>query len=705
MNDRIKRAAYAVLKTDTFPPCVEERLLNREDLKDAAAIGAGVRRYLLKQPIEVRKNEYLADRFRFFGSEYPADYYRCAGHHSRNDFWEKCCYRSHPNDLYYWGWTHVSLDYGYILQNGLVGYMNRIANEKMKWAHDPERIKMLTGMQLSLSAIYERNRIISTVAAELAEQEPASEQRDMYLGIAHNMSKVPYYPAESFYEAIQAVWSVFLITPDSLGRIDQYLYPFYKNDIEKGVLTKEHALELIEELFIKVHESQVDNSEMPISGHNHLVVGGYLQNGEDGFNELSEMILDAVAELPTIRPQASFRYTKKTSPEVIRKITEYNKRCQLIVFVNDDPRIEGMVRAGIKYADAVEYTVVGCNEWCICGCSKLDLAHVNLMHALKTLLWDKFGAASNADSFDAFYQLFEQELAKDMRRIVSDYDAYYSAEANDINVITSALMGDCIENGRSFNNGGARYHGMTLSFNSISNVADSLSVIKEYVFEKKQFSFGELLEMLNSNWSGYEDVYNMIMKHAHFFGNDDPYVDSLAQRIVNSLEKIRTTLVSPHINTIVCGSFVGATHPNIIFGKMLPATPDGRYSGEELTMGVGQSVGRDRNGVSALLKSIACLDYSKLCGCVVSNLKMDSVIADTPEKLDKISQLFHAFLNMGGMQLQINYLSNEELKKAQEHPEEYENLMVRVTGYSGYFTLFDRDLQNDIIKRTEQKNA
>ena len=150
---------------------------------------------------------------------------------------------------------------------------------------------------------------------------------------------------------------------------------------------------------------------------------------------------------------------------------------------------------------------------------------------------------------------------------------------------------------------------------------------------------------------------------------------------------------------------MGATHPNIIFGKMLPASPDGRVKGEEMTMGISQSGGKDKNGITALLKSIACLDYSRYCGCVVSNIKMDPRMADTPEKLERLAQLFHAFLQLGGMQLQINYINNDELCKAQACPEEYEQLMVRVTGYSGYFTIFDTDLQNDIIKRTEQSNV
>ena len=195
-----------------------------------------------------------------------------------------------------------------------------------------------------------------------------------------------------------------------------------------------------------------------------------------------------------------------------------------------------------------------------------------------------------------------------MNRIIRDYAEYAREQAMDVNVLTSGLMEDCIEEGRSFVNGGVRYHGITLSFNGITNLTDSLSVIREYVYERRQLTLDRLLSVLDSNWAGAEALHSQIMRHAHFFGNDDPRADSIAQRLVNTIDSIRGGLSSEYANVIVCGSFVGATHPNIVLGKYLPATPDGRYAGEEMTMGVSQTLGRDRSGVTALLKSIAGLD-------------------------------------------------------------------------------------------------
>lgn len=705
MNDRILKMAHAALLDNSCPPTIPERCHNESELQDPLAIAEGFRRFLLNQPVEIRAEELLADRYRVNGCDYPSDIYRRGGHPNLSTYWNTCCSATHPNDLFYWGWTHVSLDYGYVLQNGMKAYIERIRASEKAHEGQTDKLRFLSAMQIALETVQARSNLVASLAKEKAACTEDEALKKQYLRLANALFQTPMEPARDFYEAIQCVWTLFCTAPDSLGRIDQYLYPFYRKDIDDGKISKAFALELLEELFVKVHESQVENRSQPHSGHNHLVVGGYLQNGEDGFNELSELILDAIAELPTFRPQASFRYTKKTTPETMQKIAAYNRRCPLIVFVNDEPRIEGMVRAGISREDAIEYTVLGCNEWAICGKSKLDLAHTNLMHSLKSLLFDHREEALTASSFDEFYCMLEKYLACDMQSILEAYHEFRQHEVKDINVLTSAFMDDCIEKAQSFTDCGSRYYGISISFNGISNMADSLSVIRDFVFERKELTMQELLAVLDANWQGYEGLRNRIMKQAHFFGNDDPYADSLAQRVVCSIDAIRENLSSQDVNLLVCGSFVGATNPNIIFGKTLPATPDGRYQGEEMTMGISQTGGRDREGMTALLKSIACLDYSRFCGCVVSNIKIDPKMADSPEKLTSISQLFHTFLKLGGMQLQINYITNEELYQAQENPDDYANLMVRVTGYSGYFTLFDRDMQNDIIKRTEQRDG
>ncbi len=695
MTDRIQHLATLALSGDRFPPFVEH---TADDPNSALSIGKALEEYFRLQPIEFREEEYLCDRYRFFGMQNtPSCYYRSMSK-DRWDYWSTLC-ATQPTPLFYWGWTHVALDFGYLLQNGLTAYYRRIEVAKEVHQDDQEKLDFLCGMQHCLDGIVARYQAYQKEAARLAELETDPPRKGALLRLADTFTRIPLHGAESFFDAVQFTWIGFLLAADSLGRIDQYLYPYYQKDLESGKLTEAFAFELLEELFIKVYESQSDNTALDISGHNHLVVGGYLENGEDGFNPLSRVILEAIADLPTYRPQASFRYTKHTTRATMRYITELNKKSQLIVFVNDEPRINGMVKCGIDDQDAVNYSVIGCNEWAIVGKSKLDLAHVNLVHALESALYEREEPAS----YEECYRLFEEELQKDFDTIIAEYANYAEAQAKENNVLTSIFHDDCIENAKALSRNGTKYYGLTLSFNSISTVADSLSVIKHFVFEEKKFTYAELLAALKADWQGYEEMHRLILREGRFFGNDDDYVDAIACDIVDSVYRIKGGVQSPYIKNLIVGSFVGATHPNLIFGKLTRATPDGRQNRDAFPMGISQSEGKDKKGVTALLKSIAKLDYSKFCGCVVSNLKLDKAMADTPEKLDRLAILYHTFLQLGGMQLQINYLSSKELLEAQQHPECYQNLMVRVTGYSGFFTRFDRDLQNDIIRRTEQR--
>ncbi len=695
MNTRIKQLATQAMTKFVYPDVVP---YYTENPKDAVNIGKALAEYIKLQPITLPEGEYLADRYRF---EYnsinvPSEYYVNAFGERGRYYNTLCCNR--PTDVFYWGWTHISLDYEYILNNGFEGYYNRIARSKQIHKNDTEKISFLEGMEYCLNGLIARYQAIAEYATELAESTTNEKQKTAWLRMADSLSRIPMKPAEGFFDAVQFTWITFLIAPDSLGRIDQYLYPFYQKDLAANKIDRDFAFELLEELFIKVYEPRHPNSQSDISGHNHLVVGGYLRNGSDGFNELSQLILEAIVDLPTYRPQASFRYTKKTSYETLRYITEMNKKSQLIVFVNDDPRLRGMQACGIAPNDAVDYTLIGCNEWGLPGKSKLDLTHVNLVHSLQEAIYN----SEEVESYEKFYRIFEKELKKDFDRIIDEYAVYAEAQKDDLNILTSIFYDDCIENALPISNKGTRYYGLTMSFNGISNVADSLSVIKQFVYDEKRFTFGEIRTALKNNWVGFEDMRSLILKEGHFFGNDDDYVDTLAQNVANSIYATKLTINSPYIKNLIVGSFVGATNPNIIFGKRTKATPDGRLCGEEFTMGISQSQNKDKNGITALLKSIAKLDYSKLCGCLVSNLKMDKTMADTPEKLDRLAAVYHTFLKLGGMQLQINYLSTEELLDAQKNPENYQNLLVRVTGYSGFFTRFDTDLQNDIIKRTSQ---
>ena len=219
MKERIRQMALAALSTDSFPRPIPERCADPAELDDPVAVAQGMRRFLLRQPVEIRPGELLADRYRYGGCDYPADFYKRAGHRHLSRVWQQCCFSSHPNDLYYWGWTHVSLDYGYILQNGLRGYLDRIDAAAARYSDDEKKIRFLEGMRIAITAIQERSALIAKAAGQAAETENDLLFRRNELSVADRMERVPMEPAKDFREAVTCVWTMFLTAPDRLGRI------------------------------------------------------------------------------------------------------------------------------------------------------------------------------------------------------------------------------------------------------------------------------------------------------------------------------------------------------------------------------------------------------------------------------------------------------------------------------------------------------
>lgn len=698
MNDRILSLAEYALHNDPYPSVIKVDFDPEDEaLPESIRNAKRLKEYLLSQTVSVLSNELLAGRMRFDGSVVSCAYVR-GGHKYTNTYWNNHCF-SHPqSDLYYYGWTHYCTNYQYILTHGFSGYLKRIRIAQASYIGDQEKTDFLTALEIICDGVCKWAALHAEACQKMAESDTDHETISNWLRLSDICKKVPEHPAENFREAVQSIWFGFLLMPDSLGRLDQYLYPYFVKDMQAGLITRDTALELIEELLIKVFEHK--GSKEHRSGDNHFVVGGYLENGEDGYNDLSSLILEAVSQLPTYRPEVSFRWTRKTPFDVLKYVTEMNKKCMNIVFVSDEPRVQGLVRKGIAYEDAVNYTMVGCNEWAVVGKSKLDLVHANLMHSLWDLLYHHTDDLSETNTFDDFFAVYERYLHRDVETILSSYPEFLDIQKKDVNVLSSVLIDDCIEKGTSITSGGARYNGITVSFNGIPNVIDSLSVIKQYVYDERRYTMDELVDFLKDDWQN-ESVLIDIAKRGRFFGNDLDDVDKIGTRIVDSLDKCAYQSLYAPIGIIFFGSFVGYTNPNIILAAKMGATPDGRRAGEEFTMGIGQSQNKDKEGITALLKSVAKLGYEKLCGTVVTNLKLDRKLADTDEKLTRLAHVFETFLQLGGIQFQTMYLSTTELIKAQQNPDQYKNLRVRVTGYSGLFTSFDRDLQNDIIKRTE----
>ena len=441
-------------------------------------------------------------------------------------------------------------------------------------------------------------------------------------------------------------------------------------------------------------------------GESHFCVGGYLPNGADGFSELSRIIVESMVELPTYIPQVSFRWTKKTPREVFRFMLDCERKDphKRIAFQNDEKRIKCYTEiCGIPFEKAVGYTTVGCNEPAFLGAITGSNSKVNFLRSTETLFHSKSELIENTKSFDEFFRIFMEELLSDLSRAY-EYDDYYNTlRAKDINYVSSIVFNDCIENARSLTQGGGNTAIASPMCLGITNVIDSLCVVKQFVFDEKLFTMRELIVALNADWQGYEDMRTVILKKGKFFGNDDELSNGVAQLLYKELYeflKDKTNLFGYHW---LIGDLVGYHAHHKWFGEETKATPDGRRNGEMLKFGRSQSNGYDREGLSALLNSIAKADpYGIGCGATVTNLSIDEQLIKNDDSFEKTVDMLLTYFRMGGVHFQLNYVSKEDLICAKEAPDDYKHLRVRVSGFSDYFVKLNEGLQDDIISRTVQ---
>lgn len=644
------------------------------------------------------------------------EYTLLAGDYPGFDFWGKkypipdSSFRDKYKQLhkqFIQGGNHKAADYGFIIKNGIKGYEKKIRDARERYADDEEKITFLEDLSFLCEAISAWTEANARACERKAEEEGCRKRKQELLHMAALCRKVPMNPAENFYEAVQSYFFIFLLFPDGLGRPDQYFYPYYRMDMEKGNITREFALELIENLFIRIFQVQ-DTQESFFkgwSGYNHGVIGGYTDEGMCGHNDITSIILEALCDLPTWRPQISYRYTDKTSHRQMREVCEANyKRPDVIMFLNDEVIVENLVMAGVSRKDAIQYSVSGCNETVVTGCSQMGAleGHVNLMYCFEQVITN-VPVLEKIVTFEDFYKAIEVYFREELELAVSYSYERAAAEAVEPDLVKSLFTAGCIEKAAPITRGGAKYNNSAWCLTGLINLANSLSIIKQMVFEERYFTLKELSEFLKADWKGYEEVRAYIIKHGRYFGNDDDYADCFINKIAASLCEIVKDRVPYRGGRYMFGTLTGYELSHVEFGKECMASPDGRHAGEALAASVAAYPSSDRNGLTAYLKSAGKIDGGLIGTSVVVNLSLDRAVADTEEKRDLLASIIETYFRLGGVQLQINYLSVGELRKAQQSPDAYRNLRVRVTGFSGFFTEFDRELQDEIIERALQK--
>lgn len=614
-------------------------------------------------------------------------------------------YQKPLDNLVTFEWQHATADYQKVITLGISGLKDMINNSKIKYAENEEKIEFLDCLESVANTLLAWAEKISDKALRLSEETKNPEYKNNLLRLSDALKNVPEKPAETFYEAVVSVCVVFGYARDSLGTLDRTLYPYYKHDLDNGTLTRDDAKIILQELFLIQQANTPITGNFTRGGESHFCIGGYDENHEDIFNDFSMLILDALTELPTFIPQVSLRWTKKLPFETFYKVLDMsvkddNKR---IAFISDEIKIKAAVEIGkIPYEVACKYSSVGCNEVAYPGGFVAGTANSNIVRSVENTMYNHEQELLRADTWDKFWQIYKSELLNDIDLILYYEDEFMRVRSRDTSYTTSLLFTDCIDKADCFTRGACTYALAGSALLGITNVIDSLTIIKQFIYDEKIIDMKTMLDALTNNWQGYEELRAKILKKGEFFGNDSETSNYIAKLFTDTVYEYTKDRKSLQGYRILFGNLQGYLPHHQWFGSATRATPDGRYNGEMIKFGLGQSGGYDREGLTALLNSVAKCDEHGIMsgGSSVTNINIDEQLIKNPDNFPKTAKMLETYFANGGSQFQLNFVSQEDLKKAQITPEEYKNLRVRVSGFSDFFVKLNEPIQNDIIKRT-----
>lgn len=630
---------------------------------------------------------------------------------------------------------HTALD-GKIYRYGMLDFKKQIAESlaKLDYLNDPEapeKAEELKAMDISCDAVIIFAERHADLAEKMAKEESNPKRKAELLRIASNCRWVPAHAPRDFWEAIQMYWFVHLATITELngwdamnpGHFDQHLAPFYEKGLADGTLDREKAKELLSCFWIKVNNTpappKVGVTAAESGTYNdftNINIGGLKRDGSDGSNEVSYLLLEVLDELQLLQPQANVQVSAKTPDQLLKAACRVIRRGSGYPSVfNTDEVVMEQVGMGKTFEDAREGGNSGCIET---GCfgKEAYLLHgylntpkileLTLNNGVDPLTGKKVGLETgdprNFKSFEELYEAFKKQLdyVVDVKVRGSNYLEYMYRTYSPATFL-SVLMEDCIAKGKDYYNGGPRYNTDYIQCCGIGTITDSFSAIKKHVFEDKTVTMDHLLSALAKNWEGEEPLRQMIWNKTPFYGNDDDYADSIMQRIYNDL--ITTVESKPSLKGKTYHIDMLSTTCHVYFGKMLGATPNGRFAHLPESDGTSPEHGADRHGPTAVVKSLGKMDQVRSGGTLLNMRFLPSVLAGE-EGINNLAQLIRTYFRLGGHHIQFNVVDSETLRDAQRHPENYRDLLVRVAGYSDYFVDLDKFHQEEIIARTAQES-
>ena len=626
----------------------------------------------------------------------------------------------------------ITPDYQDVLFVKGFGGIIKEAREKIEALNEavPEEMDQITfyrSVILTSEGIIRYANRYADEAERMAEKEEDEKRRQELLRIAGNCRRVPEYPPRSFYEAIQFIWftqigGILSENPLALnpGRFDQYMYPYYKQDIDAGVIKKEDAQELIDALWLKYSEwvwTISANTADYFAGYNqfqNLTVGGKTREGLNAVNELSYMALKATEEVKTHQPGLSVRIQADCPEEFMAAVTNLvSKGTGFPAIHNDSVGYQMLINAGYEPEDARDWNNCGCvvphyrktGEW-------TAAVNVNFGSALEYALnegksrmtGEQMGLPEKPSrefvSYEEVEKAFYRQFANLCKHsVIATIEAQKLHQEMVPRPFLSSCIESCLETGKDLSQGGAKYNvGPVITGIGLAVASNSLAVIKKLVFEDKETTMEELDRALSADWEGYEELRKKA-REVPKYGNDDDYVDEIAIKMANwyyqEIHQYKDVFGAP-FNT----AFMGISN-YIPMGRVLAATPCGRKNGEPSSEGVSPYVGSDKSTPLAAMRSAAKVNQEIHSGGTLLNLRLNHELVATRRGQANLGAMIQAFFALGAFHVQFNTLSSEVLRRAQEKPEDYKDLLVRVAGYSTQFVNLSKSMQDAIIARTE----
>ena len=621
-----------------------------------------------------------------------------------------------------------------VFTTGYLDYKEKIKKtmDALDWMNDPEasdKMEELKAMDICCDAAIILGERYHEMAVEKAAAETDPKRKAELEQIAKNLEVVPAHKPQTFWQAIQLYWFTHLAVTTELnpwdafspGRLDQHLNPYYEADVEAGILDDEHALELLECLWVKFYNQPAPvkvgitlKESATYTDFANINTGGVTPEGKNGVNNVSYLILDCMDEMKLVQPNSNVTISKKTPQKFLKRACEISRKgWGQPAFYNTEAQITELINAGKSLEDARRGGSSGCVETGAWGNEAYILTgYMNIPKIFQLTLFNGFdeysgkqlglqlGYAKDFKNFDELWTAFKKQLKHFVDIKIRGNNVIERLYAEEMPApCLSVVTNDCISNAKDYNAGGARYNTNYIQGVGIGTVTDCVASVKYNVFDEKNFTMEELIDAMEHDFEGYDYIYSLVHDKTPKYGNDDDYADDLMREIFDLYHD--TIVGRPNMKGGKYGIDMLPTTCHVYFGDVILATPNGRKAHKPVSEGISPEKSADTNGPTAVIKSCAKMDHLATAGTLLNQKFTPNVVAGEAG-LNNMASLVRSYFAMDGHHIQFNVVDRQTLIEAQKHPEDHKDLIVRVAGYSDFFRNLDKPLQDEIIERTEQ---